>query len=152
MIRERLDALGLKLPEPVTPKFSYVPVVVHDGVAYVSGQLPWRDGALVATGRVGDVVGMDIAREAARMCVMQALAVLQSALGDLDRVVRVLKVTGFVASAPDFVEQPQVVDAASQLLADVFGDSGRHARSAVGVAALPRGVPVEIEFVFAVRS
>lgn len=152
MIRERLDALGLTLPEPVTPKFSYVPVVVHDGVAYVSGQLPWRDGALVATGRVGDVVGMDIAREAARMCVMQALAVLQSALGDLDRVVRVLKVTGFVASAPDFVEQPQVVDAASQLLADVFGDSGRHARSAVGVAALPRGVPVEIEFVFAVRS
>lgn len=152
MIRERLDALGLKLPEPATPKFSYVPVVVHDGVAYVSGQLPWRDGALVATGRVDDGVGMDVAREAARMCVLQALAVLQAALGDLDRVVRVLKVTGFVASAPDFVEQPQVIDAASQLLADVFGDSGRHARSAVGVAALPRGVPVEIEFVFAVRS
>ena len=153
MIRERIAALGLVLPEPAVPKFNYVPVVVDGGVAYVSGQLPWRpDGSLAALGKVGADVSVAEAQEAARCCVLQALAVLESALGSLDRVRRVLKVTGFVASAPTFAEQPAVIDAASRLLGDVFGEAGRHARSAVGVAALPRNVAVEIEFLFAVAD
>lgn len=144
--------MGLTLPEPATPRFSYVPVVVHDSTAFVSGQLPWVGRDLHALGKLGAEVSVDVGCQAARLCVLQGLAVLEQALGSLDRVDKVLKVTGFVASAPDFFEQPRVIDAASQLLVETFGDAGRHARSAVGVAALPRNVPVEIEFVFAIRS
>lgn len=151
MIEDRLRALGFQVPEPTLPKFQYVPVVVHQGVAYVSGQLPWEEGRLPVTGLVGRDVGIEAAQRCARLCVIQALAGLKGALGSLDRVERFLKVTGFVASAPDFAEQPKVIDAASQLLVDVFGDAGRHARSAIGVAALPRTAPVEIEFTVAVR-
>jgi enamine deaminase RidA (YjgF/YER057c/UK114 family) len=105
---------------------------------------------VLVTGKVGAELGVAQAREAARACVLQGLAQLEAALGSLDRVERILKVTGFVASAPGFTEQPQVIDAASELLAQIFGETGRHARSAVGVAELPRGVPVEIEFVASV--
>ena len=151
MIRARLLELGLVLPQAATPRFAYVPVVVDGGVAYVSGQLPWvSEGVLFATGKVGEGVDVETAQEAARLCVLQGLAALEAAVGDLVRVRRVLKVTGFVASAPAFTGQPRVIDAASKLLIDLFGDAGRHARSAVGVAVLPRDVPVEIEFVFAV--
>lgn len=151
MIRERLQELGLALPKAATPRFAYVPVVVDQGVAYVSGQLPWvSEGVLAATGKVGETVDVETAQQAARLCVLQGLAVLEAAVGDLARVRRVLKVTGFVASAPTFTGQPGVIDAASKLLIDVFGEVGRHARSAVGVAVLPRDVPVEIEFVFAI--
>ncbi len=147
--RARLEALGLKLPEAIAPAFEYVPVVVHAGVAWVSGQIPRAGTEILMTGKVGADVDLEAARAAARTCVLQGLAQLELALGSLDRVVRVLKVTGFVASASGFVQQPQVIDAASQLLVQAFGEAGRHARSAVGVAELPRGVPVEIELVVA---
>ncbi len=149
-IAGRLTALGLILPRPVAPRYAYDAVVVHAGIAHVSGQLPWLGTALAATGCVGDDVTVEQATDAARVCALNALAVLQQSIGSLDRVVRFLRVTGFVASAPTFRDQPTVVDAASLLLLDVFGDAGRHARSAVGVAALPRGAAVEIEFTCAV--
>ncbi len=151
-IAARLDALGLALPEAAAPAFNYLPVVVWQGVAYVSGQLPKVDGEIRLTGHVGDTVSVDQARAAARICVLQALAVLKQALGSLDRVERVLKVTGFVASTPAFFDQPKVIDAASDLLVQVFGAAGHHARSAVGVAALPRHSPVEIELIVAVAE
>lgn len=148
----KLKELGFQLPEPAVPTFDYVPVAEHNGVLYVSGQLPKEDGEVRITGRVGDEVSVDTAREAARICVLQGLACAAAHLGSLDRVRRTLRVTGFVASAPDFHEQPKVIDAASELLGAVFGEAGRHARSAVGVAALPRRSPVEIEFIFAVEA
>ena len=125
---------------------------MHAGVAWVSGQIPRAGGQVMMTGKVGAEVDVEAARKAAQACVLQALAQLESALGSLDKVTRVLKVTGFVASAAGFIQQPQVIDAASQLLVQAFGEAGRHARSAVGVAELPRGVPVEIELVVAVRD
>jgi enamine deaminase RidA (YjgF/YER057c/UK114 family) len=150
-VAARLAELGLTLPEAVTPAFQYVPVVVHGGLAWVSGQIPRAGTRILMTGKVGDGIGLEQAQEAARACVLAALAQLESALGSLDRIERVVKLTGFVASAPGFNQQPQVIDAASELLVQLFGEAGRHARSAVGVAELPRGVPVEIELVAAVR-
>jgi enamine deaminase RidA (YjgF/YER057c/UK114 family) len=149
----RLSALGITLPPVTAPAFDYVPAVVHGGLVWVSGQLPRAaDGTLPILGRLGEDVALESARHAAELCALQGLAVLRAAVGSLDAVARALKVTGFVASAPGFVEQPRVIDAASNLLGRVFGDDGRHARSAVGVAMLPRGVPVEIEFVFALKD
>jgi enamine deaminase RidA (YjgF/YER057c/UK114 family) len=132
--------------------FQYVPVVVHGAVAYVSGQVPWTaPGQAMVTGKLGREATMEQAQAGARQCVMQALAVLKQAVG-LERVGRVLKLTGFVASAAGFNEQPIVIDAASALLVEIFGEAGRHARSAVGVAELPRNSAVEIEFIFALKS
>ncbi len=148
-VEARLEELGLTLPEPATPAYNYVPVVVWQDVAYVSGQLPRVPGGLSATGKLGERVSLEQGREAARLCVLQGLAVLKQALGSLDRIARIVKVTGFVASAPGFVDQPKVIDAASELLVQLFGEAGRHARSAVGAPALPRDTPVEIEFVVA---
>jgi enamine deaminase RidA (YjgF/YER057c/UK114 family) len=147
----RLQQLGMALPDPIAPAYQYVPVVVHDGLAWVSGQIPRAGSAVLMTGKAGAEVTLEQARAAARACILQALSQLQAALGTLERVQRVLKVTGFVASAPGFSQQPQVIDAASELLVEVFGEAGRHARSAIGVAELPRGVPVEIELVLAVH-
>lgn len=149
MIQERLAKLCLTLPEAAKPSFNYVPVTTHAGVAYVSGQLPKVDGEVRVHGKVGAEVSLEQAREQARICVLQALACLAAELGDLARIQRVLKVTGFVASAPGFNEQPKVIDAASDLLGEVLGPLARHARSAVGVAELPRNAAVEIEFVVA---
>lgn len=148
-IRKRLETLQLSLPAPRKPAFSYQAVVVDQGLAWVSGQLPWQGDSmdLVHTGCLGAAVDLDSGMACARACVLNGLAVLEDALGDLDQVQRVIKVVGFVASAPGFSDQPAVIDAASGLLIDVFGEWGRHARSAVGVAALPRGAPVEIELV-----
>jgi enamine deaminase RidA (YjgF/YER057c/UK114 family) len=151
-IRARLDELGLTLHGPHPPHDPLDAVVVHDGIARTSGQLPRIDGKLTCLGRLGDTVSVEEGREAAAVCVLNALAVLEVALGSLDRVERVLTVTGFVSSAPDFHEQPAVVDGASRILADVFGEAGRHTRSAVGVAALPRDGAVEIEVTVAVRA
>lgn len=150
MIATRLAGLGITLPTAAVPAFQYVPVALHDKLAYVSGQLP-RDGERLVTGKVGTEVNLDDARAAARLCILQGLAVLNQALGSLDRVERILKVTGFVASAPGFNQQPRVIDAASELLVEVFGEAGRHARSAVGVAELPRNASVEIELIAAIR-
>ncbi len=144
-VRARLVVLGLELHGPHPPHDPLDAVVVHDGVARTSGQLPRIDGVLTCTGTLGDTVSVEEGRAAAAVCALNALAVLEAALGSLDRVGRVLWVTGFVASDPTFHEQPSVVDGASGLLFDVFGDAGRHTRSAIGVAALPRGGAVEIE-------
>jgi enamine deaminase RidA (YjgF/YER057c/UK114 family) len=150
-IRSRLAELGLVLHGPHPPHDPLDAVVVHSGQARTSGQLPRIDGRLTCCGRLGDTVTVEEGTEAAAVCALNALAVLEAALGSLDRVERVLTVTGFVASSPDFHEQPAVVDGASRILHDVFGDAGRHTRSAVGVAALPRGGAVEIEVTVALR-
>jgi enamine deaminase RidA (YjgF/YER057c/UK114 family) len=151
-VDSRLAELGLQVPAPRAPAYAYVPVVVHAGMAWVSGQLPWRTDGTWPQGKLGAGVSIDEGREAARLCVLNALSVMRESLGSLDRIARVIKVTGFVASAPGFVDQPSVVDGASSLLLEIFGEAGRHARSAVGMAELPRAAPIEIEFVFAVKD
>jgi enamine deaminase RidA (YjgF/YER057c/UK114 family) len=128
----------------ISARLAELGLTLH-GVARTSGQLPRIDGTLTCLGRLGDDVTVEQGREAAAVCALNALAVLEVALGSLDRISRVLTVTGFVSSAPDFYEQPAVIDGASKVLADVFGEAGRHTRSAVGVAALPRDGAVEIE-------
>ena len=149
--RARLAELGLTLHGPHPPHDPLDAVVVHGGVARTSGQLPRIDGRLTCLGRLGDGVSVEEGTAAAAVCALNALAVLEVALGTLDRVSRVLTVTGYVASAPDFDQQPAVIDGASRVLADVFGEAGRHTRSAIGVAALPRGGAVEIEVSVAVE-
>lgn len=151
-MRRRLALLGLRLPEVKPPAFHYVPLVAHGGIAYVSGQLPWHDGAIEAAGKVAGEVTLEQAEEAARRCALQALAWLNQMLpGGLDEIERALRVTGYVASSPGFDQQPKVIDAASEILVKLFGHTGHHARSAIGVAELPRNAPVEIEFVFAIK-
>ncbi len=145
--QERLGALGLKLPEVAAPVAAYVPAVRTGGYVYTSGQLPFTDGELPATGKVGAEVDAAQAKDLARICGLNALAAAASAAGGLAGIRRIVKVTGFVASAPGFTGQPQVVNGASELLLDVFGEAGRHARSAVGVAALPLDAPVEVELI-----
>jgi enamine deaminase RidA (YjgF/YER057c/UK114 family) len=152
IIRARLAELGLTLHGPHPPHDPLDAVVVHDGVARTSGQLPRIAGELTCLGRLGDTVTVSEGQEAAAVCALNALAVLEAALGSLDCIERVLTVTGYVSSAPDFHEQPAVVDGASRVLADVFGDAGRHTRSAIGVAALPRNGAVEIEVTVAVSE
>ena len=151
-LRRRLALLGLRLPEVRAPRFQYVPVVVHSGLAYVSGQVPWVDGAIKPTGKVDRDVSVDDARDAARLCTLQALAWLNQVLaGGLDEVERAIKLTGFVASSKDFGQQPAIIDAASEILVKLFGQAGQHSRSAIGVAELPGDAAVEIEFVFALK-
>ena len=145
-IDERLRTLGLVLPGPYPPHDPLDAIVVHDGRARTSGQLPRdHEGRLVHPGVLGAGLSVEDGAEAARWCALNALSVLRAGLGSLDRVSRVLTLLGFVASAPGFAQQPAVVDGASNLLRDVFGAAGRHSRSAIGVAALPRGGAVEIE-------
>jgi enamine deaminase RidA (YjgF/YER057c/UK114 family) len=148
----RLAKLGIVIPEVVPPVAAYVPAVVTGRYVYTSGQLPMRDGAMIAEGLVGSEVDAQIAQDCARQCAINALAAAQAVIGSLDRVTRVVKVVGFVASAPGFTGQPAVINGASELLLDVFGDAGRHARSAVGVAALPINAPVEVEMVLEVAD
>ncbi len=151
-VDQRLAELGLELPGPYPPHDPLDAVVVHAGVARTSGQLP-RDhqGQLVHPGTLGLDLSTDQGAEAARWCALNALSVLRAKLGSLDRIERCLTLIGFVACTSDFAEQPAVVDGASRLLADVFGDAGRHTRSAIGVAALPRGGAVEVELAVALR-
>lgn len=148
--RARLAELGLTLPPPATPAGVYMPAVRSGNVVYVSGQVPVADGTLLATGLVGAEVTPERAKELATVCALNALAALEHAVG-LAAVVRILKVTGFVASAPGFTGQPGVLNGASELLVNVLGEAGRHARSAIGVAALPLGAPVEVELIAEVR-
>lgn len=150
-VEDRLAALGLSLPEVVPPVAAYVPAVRSGTLVWTSGQLPVVDGKLAARGKVGAEVDPDAAKEHARTCALNALAAVKSVVGDLDQVVRVVKVVGYVASDPSFTGQPQVVNGASELLGEVFGDAGKHARSAVGMAVLPLDAPVEVEVVVEVR-
>lgn len=145
---DRLTELGLVVPEGSKPVAAYIPAVVSGSLVYTSGQLPMVDGVLPATGKVGAEVAADDAKALARTCVLNGLAAARSAIGSLDRITRVVKVVGFVASDPSFTGQPGVINGASELLGDIFGEAGQHARSAVGVAVLPLDAPVEIEFVF----
>ena len=144
-VEEKISSLGLKLPEVAAPLASYVPAVQTGSYVYTAGQLPLVEGTLGVTGKVGAEVTQEEAKELARICALNALAAVKSVVGDLDRIVRVVKVVGFVASAPDFTGQPGVVNGASELLGEVLGDKGVHARSAVGVAVLPLDAPVEVE-------
>jgi enamine deaminase RidA (YjgF/YER057c/UK114 family) len=149
---ERLAELGLTLPEVVPPLAAYVPSVRTGSLVFISGQLPTVDGALAETGLVGSEVTPEVAKAMAQQCALNALAAVKAEIGDLALVTRVVKVLGFVASAPGFTGQPQVVNGASELLLAVFGDAGRHARSAVGVASLPRDSPVEVELIVEVAG
>ena len=142
----RLAELGLTVPEVVPPVAAYVPAVQTGNHVYVSGQLPNADGKLLATGKVGSDVTPERAKELARVCALNALAAVEALVG-LSRVTKVVKVVGFVASAEGFTGQPEVINGASELFNEVFGDAVRHARSAVGVAELPRGTPVEVEVI-----
>ncbi|KPM53078.1 LysR family transcriptional regulator [Frankia sp. CcI49] len=144
---ERLAELGLLLPAVPSPAGAYVPAVRDGDLVWTAGQLPLVGGKLAATGLVGDEISTERAAELARVCALNALAAAAAVAGGLDSLVRIVKVVGFVASAPGFADQPTVVNGASELLGAVFGDAGRHARSAVGVAALPLWAPVEIELV-----
>lgn len=144
-VEAKLAELGLTLPGVVPPLASYQPAVRSGVYVYTSGQLPMVDGKLAVTGKVGAEVTADEAKELAKTCALNALAAVKSVAGDLDRIARVVKVVGFVASASDFTGQPGVVNGASELLGAVLGDKGVHARSAVGVAVLPLDAPVEIE-------
>jgi enamine deaminase RidA (YjgF/YER057c/UK114 family) len=147
---DRLAELGITIPEVVPPVAAYLPAVRSGSFVYTSGQLPMVAGALPATGKVGGAVPPEQARELARTCALNALAAIHALVG-IDAVVRVVKVVGYVASVPEFTGQPAVVNGASEFLNEVFGDAGRHARSAVGVAALPLDAPVEIELIVEVR-
>ncbi len=149
-ITARLAELGLTLPEAAAPVAAYVPVVVAGGLAHVSGQLPFVAGKLVR-GRLGEDVSLEEGYAAARACGLMLIAQLKAALGSLDRVERVVKLGGYVNSAADFTDQPKVVNGASELMVAVFGDAGKHARSAVGVLALPLGAAVEVDAIVAVR-
>lgn len=145
-IHARLAELGLTLPAVSPPVASYVPAVRTGNHVYVSGQLPFVDGALPATGKVGAEVSPERAKELAARCALNALAVIDDLVG-LGAVVKIVKVTGFVASAPGFTGQPGVINGASELFGELFGEAGRHARSAVGTAELPLGTPVEVEVI-----
>jgi len=146
---EQLKALDIELPSPPPAVAAYVPYVVHDGLVWVSGQVPFRDGTLPRTGLVGRDISVEDAAEEARYCALNALAQLRAAAGSLDRISRIVKLTVFVASSEGFRAQPLVGNGASELLQQIFGEAGRHARSAVGVAELPLGAPVEVELVAA---
>ena len=149
---ERLAALGLTLPPVAAPVAAYVPAVRTGAYVYASGQLPAADGKLPAVGKVGDEVSAQDAAGMARTCALNALAAAASAAGGLEAIRRIVKVTGFVASAPGFGGQAQVINGASELLIEVLGEDGKHARSAIGVAELPLNVPVEVELIAEVRD
>ncbi|MET1152657.1 Atu1372/SO_1960 family protein [Arthrobacter sp.] len=149
-VEERLAGLGLSVPEVAAPVAAYVPAVVTGNYVYTSGQLPFVKGELPAVGKVGDGAGMVSAEEAKKLAAtaaVNALAAVKSVIGDLDRITRIVKVVGFVASDPAFTGQPGVINGASELLGQVLGDAGAHARSAVGVAVLPLDSPVEVELI-----
>ncbi|KNB49002.1 RidA family protein [Streptomyces caatingaensis] len=144
-VEAKLAELGLTLPDVVPPLAAYQPAVQTGSYVYTAGQLPMVKGAIPVTGKVGAEVSPEQAKELAGVCALNALAAVKSVVGDLDKIVRVVKVVGFVASAPDFTGQPAVLNGASELLGDVLGEKGVHARSAVGVAVLPLDAPVEVE-------
>ena len=149
--RARIAELGLTLHGPHLPDVPLLPVVVHNGVAHVSGQLPRIDGQITCLGVLGETVSLEEGVKAASVCALNALAVLELALGNLDRIEQFLRVTGFVSSGVNFKQQPIVIDGASRVFYSIFGEAGRHARSAIGVSALPHGAAVEVELSVAIE-
>ncbi len=148
-IDDKLRAAGIELPSAAPPAANYVPTVIAGGLLHISGQIPFRDGVLVK-GRLGEDMGVEEGKATARLCGIGLLAQMKAALGDLGRVTRVVKLGVFVSSTPGFTDHPEVANGASDLMVEIFGEAGRHARSAVGVAALPRGVAVEVDAIIAV--
>ena len=147
---KKLKELGIELPEAPTPLGSYIPVLRTGNLVFLSGILPLRQGKLIKQGKVGKDLSLDEAREEARTATINALSVLKAHVGNLDKVTRCVKIAGYIASSPDFTEQPKVLNAASDLLFEIFGDKGKHARSTVGVNVLPLNAPLEIDFIFEV--
>ncbi len=151
-IDKRLADAGITLPSAANPIANYVPAVRTGNLLFISGQLPLKEGVVALEGKVGDTVSLDQATEAARLCALNIISQAKTALGgDLDRVKRVVKLTGFVACGPNFAQHPQVINGASDLMVQVFGDAGRHSRAAVGAPSLPRNAPVEVEAVLEVE-
>ena len=148
----KLKELGLTLPAPPKPVATYIPAVRVGDLLFLSGVLPSRDGQLIATGKLGQAISIEQGMEAAKVAVLNALAIVRSEVGSLDRVKHIVKMVGHIASAPGFTDQPQVLNGASDLLVAIFGEAGRHARVAVGAAELPRQAPVEIELIVQVSS
>jgi enamine deaminase RidA (YjgF/YER057c/UK114 family) len=151
-IDQRLAELGVTLPQPAAPVAAYVPTVQHGGTLHISGQVSFAEDGSLIKGRLGEDIGIDDGVAAARRCGIMLLAQIKAALGSLDRVERIVKLGVFVNSTPIFTDQPKVANGASELMQDVFGEAGRHARSAVGVAALPLGVAVEVDAIVAVKA
>jgi len=149
---QKLKEMGIVLPAAPAALGAYVPCVQTGNLLFLSGQLPLREGRLIRTGKLGESVSIRDAQDDARQTVMNALSNVKAALGSLDRVVKCVKLNGYVASASDFTDQPKVLNAASELLRDIFGDQGRHARVAVGVPVLPLNSPLEIDFIFEIRE
>ncbi|MBE0465937.1 MAG: RidA family protein [Candidatus Desulforudis sp.] len=151
-VEERIKAMGLSVPVPPKPVAAYVPGVETGGLVFTSGQLPVVDGALLFRGRVGAEISPEEGCEAARLCALNCLGVIRSLAGSLDRVERVVRITGYVRSAPGFEGQPGVINGASETVIEVFGEAGRHARAAVGVSDLPLGAALELEMIVKLRS
>lgn len=147
-IEDKIKELGITLSEAPKPLGSYVPCVQTGNLLFLSGMLPLREGALKRTGRVGESISLEDAQEDAKQIVINALSVVKSHIGSLDKISRCIKLNGYVASAPDFTEQPKVLNAASDLIFEIFGEAGRHARAAVSVSVLPLNSPIEIDFIF----
>ena len=147
MIEERLKELAIEIPTPPSPAGSYIPVVTTGNLAFVSGQIPMKEGKVVFEGKVPNVQSVDSAREAAKICIINGLAQLKANLGTLDKITKFVRISGFVNSEPDFTEHPKVINAASDLLVDIFGDRAKHSRIAIGVASLPLNSTVEMDIV-----
>ncbi len=147
MIEEKLKELGIDIPTPPSPAGSYIPVVTTGNLAFVSGQIPMKEGKVIFEGKVPENQSVDSAREAAKICIINGLAQLKINLGSLDKITKFVRISGFVNSSPDFAEQPKVINAASDLLVEVFGDMAKHSRLAVGVANLPLNSTVEIDMI-----
>ena len=147
MIEDRLRELLIEIPTPPNPAGSYIPVVTTGNLAFVSGQIPMREGKVVFEGKVPNVQSLNSAREAAKICIINGLAQLKANLGSLDKITKFVRISGFVNSNPEFIEQPKVINAASDLLVEIFGDMAKHSRIAVGVASLPLNSTVEIDMV-----
>lgn len=144
MIEEKLESLGIKLPTPPTPAGSYVPVIRTGNLLFISGQIPMEDGKVIFTGKVSDE-NLEIAQKSARMCAINIIAQIKRELGDLDKVSKIVRLSGFVNSVPDFTQQPKIINHASDLLFKIFGEKGKHSRIAVGVASLPLNSMTEID-------
>ena len=147
MIEEKLNELSINLPTPPSPAGSYIPVVTTGNLAFVSGQIPMKNGNVIFQGKVPENQSVDSARDAAKICIINGLAQLKANLGSLDRIVKFVRISGFVNSNSDFIEQPKVINAASELLVEIFGDMAKHSRIAVGVASLPLNSTVEIDMI-----
>jgi enamine deaminase RidA (YjgF/YER057c/UK114 family) len=151
MIQKRINELGIRIPKPEKTVFAYIPISIHKDVAYLAGQIPKCDGRLFASGRIGAEVTPADAKESARICVLQALGWLQEYIGTLDNVDRILRMDAYLAVAPGFENLSEIVDVASELLVSLFGEPGRHPRSVIGVAFLPRNAPILIELTVAIK-